>query len=238
MDKTSIFTPSLFQTPKTDLNLNKNRTCAQTLDPSELWLKRISESPVVNGDSNYTVKGDPLDLPMTKKEKQALYDLLDPISPRVNNGGGILDVLPSMLFSTFFAKDNYIVIQKLIKITVFKWSGQRIGDQSFQEIQNVMQSIFRDYATTVDECRTPRKELLSHIKNEVARLDNLVVTAVVPSIVNQVEQRLAFNTTIDQGQTKASFERPIADNVYGQMSYRPVSDIFSCKEKDCLQTRT
>jgi len=237
MDTSSLFVPGLFQTPKVDFALNNNTSCAETLDPSEMWLKRISDGVIV-GESNYTVLTDLTDPPLTLAEKQTLYRQFDPVAARVGNGGGIIGMMPSMLFSAFFSKQNFAVLQKMIKVAVFKWSGQRIGDQSIQELQNVMQSLFRDYATIVDECKTSRKQLLSHIKNEVARLDGIVISAVVPFIVNEVEQRTTLNTFLESGADKAAFDRPVADTIYGQVSYRPITDILGCQDTNCQQTRT
>jgi len=88
----------------------------------------------------------------------------------------------SPLGKIFFSEENINLIQKKIILEVFKKTQNKINYQEPERLLIVMRYIFT----------TEAKHLQTNIKEQIRELDNLVVDTVLPDIITNVEQYLAY----------------------------------------------
>ncbi len=217
--------PSFFQNPEKDLELIHNIDVAKSTDPQDLWQKNVSffcaSNPSNVDRSQFSMPYDPNDPPLTIQERCALLEKLDPIM-RVT----LTNVTPTLLFYLFFSKQNVANIQQNIRFTVNKYSGYHIGNQSLVELTIAMESIYSQHARQIDEHTAPSRVLMYHIKQEVARLNELLINEIVPTIVNGVEQHTAYLKQAATPRSALSLSRPIDTRITGTKIYRSSTDIF------------
>jgi len=85
----------------------------------------------------------------------------------------------NVLSQTFFGPENTRIIQNNVRREVYERSGDKkwvIDDQSADELQIVMRSIFLQYAKNLD----------NNIPGQVIDLNNLVVEWCVPRILSEI----------------------------------------------------
>jgi hypothetical protein len=83
------------------------------------------------------------------------------------------------LSKTFFSPDNIKIIQNAIRFQVYQRSGDKqwiIDEQSIDELQIVMRSIYLQYA----------KNLETDIPGQISDLNDLVVEWIVPRVLSEV----------------------------------------------------
>ena len=222
-DYSGLSHPSLFQNPASDINMVKNIDIAKATDPGTLW--RAQNDMLKKSDidrSSYTVPYDKSDPPLSKYEKQNLIKKLDPVMEIT-----IDNYITSMLFYFFFSKPNVAGLQRTIRYSVNQWSGFHIGEQSQTELRVIMEQIFSKKAHHVDESASPSKYLLKHVKKEIARLNELVIQETVPSIVDKVEQHVAYMKRVDNPISATSLERPMDTRITGTKVFRSPTDLLN-----------
>lgn len=215
--------PSLFQTPAVDNALLNDIDKAKLVNPATIWhTKVLPEKLASTMQSQYTVPFDPKDPPLRKAEKWQMLSKLDPIIDKTLD-----NVRPTLLFYHFFSKQNFATLQNNIRYAVNKWSGHHVGEQSPLELTLLMEKIYSDHAKNMDEDNAPSKMLLKHIRNEVGRLNELVVNATVPIIVNGLEQHLSYLNMVDNPRSAASLSRPLDTKITGTTVYRSPTDLLA-----------
>ena len=97
----------------------------------------------------------------------------------------------SRLSALFCSKPNMQQIQNRIRYEVWKRSGEKyvIGEQNTLDLEVVMRSIYLQYALNLN-CR---------YKEQIDRLNQLVIDWCVPKIYIEVQQHMAY---LDQIQTQ------------------------------------
>ncbi len=213
--------PALFQNPSADVQLNSNLDLLATTDPNSLWQNRVSNVPISGQMSGFNVCPDPQDPPLTNKERYKLQVQLDVVATRTLN-----NEQPTLMFCAFFSKKNILNLQHLMIKTVNKWSGHVIGYQSEQDLVLLMLQVYEKSARQIDELNAPSRAVMKHIKNEVVRLNELVIQEAVPAIIDGVEQHLAFTKQWDSGVTEG-LQRPEDTNITGTRYHRSFSDVMT-----------
>ena len=102
------------------------------------------------------------------------------------------------LSQVFFSKENINLLQDLIRHTVWERSNRRhtIGRQSDLQLKIIMRSMYFQYG----------KNLNSNVREQVQRLNKLVVEDSVPRILSGVEQFLQYKK--DVSSIQLPMERP------------------------------
>lgn len=136
----------------------------------------------------------------------------------------------TLLTSLFFSKTNIENIQKVIRFIVFKETKYVIDNQSINELLIIMRSIFLEYSAhpkLIDEkMSTDEKNmLLTQYRNEVKRLNEIVINTVVPKIVSQMLQYI--NYLNDASQAPQYMDRPKNESVSGQRQYRSITEVLT-----------
>lgn len=218
--------PSMFQTPSIDIKLDSDVATAKSVNPTDIWMRKHA-FPVnsSNMSSGYTLSSDPNDPPLTDREREIIIHKMGPLMDKTLNR-----MKPTLLFYTFFSKGNFLELQRNIRYAVNKWSGYNVGDQSLMELTLIMEYIFQAMARPIDEDNAPSKMLLSYIRNEIGRLNELVVNEATPIIINNVEQHLGYMKMVDGGISATALQRPMDTKVTGTMVYRSPTDVLTPRD--------
>lgn len=136
----------------------------------------------------------------------------------------------TLLTFLFFSKDNVENIQNVARFITYKQTGYIIDNQSINELLIVMRSIFLEYSAhpkLIDESMpdTEKKQLIVMYTNEVARLNDLVINAIVPKIISQMIQYI--NYLKDASTQPYHMDRPKNVNVAGERVYRSVTEVLT-----------
>ena len=223
-DITMLGHPSMFQTPQLNVLLDDNIDKAKSIDPMSMWQNKVSVPAAgsYNMQSQYTVPFDPSDPPFSRPEREKMMRSFRPIIGKDFNNRE-----PTLLFCLFFSMDNCATLQKMIRFSVNKWSGYHVGEQSMLELCRIMENVFVGKAMHIDEFNAPSKMVLKHLRNEVGRLNELVINEVVPIVINNLEQHMEYLKRVDNPVSATSLQRPLDTKITGTMSYRSPTDILS-----------
>lgn len=207
-DDYSNFHPSIFQSVDNDKIQFKG--LIDWKSPEQI------NNPVSKEENKYAGTG------FHRKEVEYLQSILQPIADRPLDNS-----MPTILFFSFFSGINVDFIQSSLKESVFSFSRRRIGNQSEEELKNLMQHVYCDYSRNIDEYNTPKNIARESIKREVARLSKLTVDLGTPIIVNEMEQYIQFQKDFRRPFSSKSLDRPQNSSLSGTRIYRKVDDLFS-----------
>lgn len=117
---------------------------------------------------------------VSPNEMSKPYDLFSGSNKQQDTNVSIISniVVPNSLSRTFFSNDNVERIQLQIINEVYKQSKNKIGKQSYQEIQVIMKSIYLQYS----------QNLRNDIEGQIIKLNKYVVDDCVRTIVGNVLQ--------------------------------------------------
>lgn len=122
----------------------------------------------------------------------------------------------------FFSPKNVENVQKMIRYTVHKHSGFTIGNQSEAELLIIMRSMFLQYSK--NPLITDINAQKDVIRNEINRINNLVINDTVPRIVSEAQQYIHYLRDIDEPLKPQA--RSENTNIKGTKSFRDISEIF------------
>jgi len=188
--------PSLFQTPSVDAKLDAQPILVSATDPQLLW-----------GIAAQSAGKKP---PLTPTERKNIVKKMVPAT-RIRTGNGY----GGILLSSFMSRQNTNNLHHIIRHLVKQFSGHAIGQQSDMELTGIMLAVYKAHAVDVNEDVTPRDDLVRHVRNEILRLNTLVSQAVVPGVVNAVEQHLGFLAAVEKPRSDASLALPVNTNTKG-----------------------
>lgn len=135
-------------------------------------------------DKRYTQYGYNGRIFFPPEETYKPYDLYKGSSGKQSINTTIVDhiIEPTDLTRAFFSMENVEYIQSEVVRKVFEVSNHKIGKQSYSELHIIMKSIYLQYG----------KNLRTNIKEQVATLDNYVITECVNIIVPNVLQYIGY----------------------------------------------
>jgi uncharacterized protein DUF5761 len=136
------------------------------------------------------------------------------------------NLLP-LLLPMFMSTRNLDILQSLIIDAVQQYSGHLIGRQSDMELARAMMATYETQARNVNEDMLSKSEVTRHVREEIARLNGLVLADVVPGIVNAVEQHLSFLSSQETPRSAQSLSRPLNTNNKGLAQYRSPMEILT-----------
>jgi hypothetical protein len=137
----------------------------------------------------------------------------------------------TLLTKLFFSRENVKNIQNLIKFVVHREVEQVIDDQSVNELLIVMRSVFLEYSAhppLIDETTMNKQQIIILQKkytNEVHRLNDLVINAIVPKLISQLQQYLDYLR--DASTQPYTMDRPTSDSISGQRQYRSITQVLT-----------
>jgi hypothetical protein len=113
---------------------------------------------------------------------------------------------------------------------VYKEMGKVIDYQSSNDLLIIMRSIFLSYSNHPELIQPNMSEekkqsLLTKYKNEVSRLNELVINYTVPQICSQLQQYLQYLE--DASSPVKPMEKPVSTNVAGTKTYRSITSVLT-----------
>jgi len=135
----------------------------------------------------------------------------------------------TLLTFLFFSSKNVENIQKLIRMTVHKYTNRVIDNQSNTELLVIMRSIFLAYSQhpkliSEDMTDKEKSELFKLYTKEVDRLNLLVIDSTVPLIVSQLQQYLSY---LEDASTPLKImDKPLNTSVTGTKNYRSQTQVL------------
>lgn len=163
----------------------------------------------------------PTDL-FTSRPKYPLYskkmDSKNYVCGKTNVLGNIQT--PSPINRAFLSRTNVNKMQKLLRYQVYEASGRRliIDNQSEVDLITIMRSIYLQYSY---KQITTNKKI---IQEEVDRLNLFTLRAVVPRILSEAEQHIAYLK--DAGRQPVPPDRPLGLSNAGSRELRSVTDVL------------
>lgn len=130
----------------------------------------------------------------------------------------------------FFSDKNINNIQNLLRMNVHKESGYTIDNQSVNELMIIMRSIFLEYSLhppLIDEKMSDDEKqiLFKKYTNEVARLNQIVISEIVPKVISQIQQYVDYLR--DASQQPYHMDSPKNESVKGQRQYRSITQVLA-----------
>lgn len=214
------FHPQLFE------NINKNpqnKTDLQRVMSDRAFRLPDVDISDLQSPGRYNLTQDP------RSEHSQRYD------PNKSNTSSIMKNIhiENPLNYLFFSERNISDVQKLLKLTVYKHTGQVIDTtpETFkQELMIIMRALYLEYGNHppgIETARSPeeRRQILAMTVAEVRRLNEIVVNDATPRIVTQVEQ---YRTYLRDASTSTlPIELPYNDSTKGQKNYRSVTSVLA-----------
>lgn len=129
---------------------------------------------------------------------------------------GIQEISPFSCL--FFSIKNIKEVQRLLRYNVYVNTGKKhiIDNQDETELVIIMRGIYLQYS------RIPEKTSL--YKNEIQRLNSLVITNLLPDIVSNIEQYIGYIK--DSTQNYIPMDRGVNPSIKGERNLRSVSDVL------------
>lgn len=211
-EKQTVFHPSQFETTTLDEpNFDETRTLQAITDAraQRLTGKQLEklESP---GSYNFTVDDDKISDSNTRFLFKNLYG-------------------ETALTFLFFSSRNIKNLQNVLKLRVHQQTQYVIDDQSVTELMIVMRSVFLEYSRhpkllTERMSRGEIRALLQRYTVEVSRLNELVLDAIVPDVVSQLQQYIGYLK--DASEQPYYMDKPKNESVQGQKEYRSITQVL------------
>jgi hypothetical protein len=193
--------------------------------------------------NTFTDKND-YPLPLNKNEK--LDFVIDPDTLKLNPTGfqsiyqgdeldefnhhALPNTKTTLLTFLFFSKENITSLQGLLRYYVHKEINYVIPDQSYPELLNVMREVFLDYNRHPDMVREDmtihqKVILYKQYKNEVARLNDIVINILIPKIVGNISGYVYYLQDIQKVAVK-SFN-PTFTSTKGETNLRSITSVLA-----------
>jgi hypothetical protein len=124
----------------------------------------------------------------------------------------------SLFSQLFFSNKNIKEIQRLLRYNVYIASDKRyvISPQEQQAVLIIMRSQYLSYAN--------HPQHIKDYKKEIMRLNSIVVTAMLPDLISNIEQYVGYIK--DSTEIAAPNERGINTSVTGERTNRSVTDVL------------
>ena len=209
-EKAPVFHPSFFET--VDTHTPKEERTLMTI--RQLRGQRLTNKTVENmvspGVHKFTVNDQQLSGSNTRHLFKNLYG-------------------ETLLTFLFFSEKNIDNIQNLIKFLVYRETKYVVDKQSYTELMIIMRSIFLEYSAhppLIDENMSSeiKERLFKKYTDEVGRLNDIVVTSIVPKVISQLQQYLDYLR--DASEQPYQIDTPKNESISGERQYRSVTQVL------------
>lgn len=136
----------------------------------------------------------------------------------------------TLLTSMFFSEKNINNIQNLIKLLTWNETKYVISNQSVTELLVIMRSIFLEYSShppllNDGLSKEDREKVLKMYKDEVHRLNQIVLNSTVPKIVSQLQQYITYLE--DASSQPYYMDLPKNVSSAGTREYRSITSVLT-----------
>lgn len=135
----------------------------------------------------------------------------------------------TLLTRLFFSESNIKNIQKVVRFLVHKETQYVIDEQSYSELLIIMRSMFLEHSAHPplfdnDMSEERQKQLRAMYSKEVSRLNEIVITEIVPKVVSQLHQYVSYLQ--DASRQPYYMENPTNESTAGKRQYRSVTQVL------------
>jgi hypothetical protein len=198
-----------------------------TSNPFPVLNNPENNSPV---DNNYTTSSA-----LNLKADESILSLVSPGSYKLFEGDNISDMnsknalsqtKETLLTFLFFSRENLCNLQSLIRYKVYQEIHYTISNVSFIELLNIMRNVFYDYnlhPPIIRKDMSINEKIITFkkYKNEVERLNQIVMGFVLPSVVSAVTGYLYYLK--DSSQVAVKDFNPLFTSSKGEVEYRSIT---------------
>lgn len=208
----SKFHPMMFQTLSAD-NLPSYKNITEVLD----------ERSTATGTKEYEKLESPGSFNLNPKDKYA-YNNVHSMFKNIHG--------ETLLNSLFFSDKNIQQIQNSIRFLVHKYTDQTIDEQSKADLLIIMRSIYLEYLNQPPEYSDSLDDktkaiVLKLTKDEIARLNNIVVNEIVPKVVSELQQYLDYLRDASTPYSGNILDvKPESISIKGQKNYRSATSVY------------
>lgn len=208
----SKFHPMMFQTLSAE-NLPSYKNITEVLD----------ERSTATGTKEYEKLESPGTFNLTPKDKYP-YDNVRSMFKNIHG--------ETLLNSLFFSDKNIQQIQNSIRFLVHKYTNQTIDEQSKADLLIVMRSIYLEYLNQPPEYSDnldakTKAIVLKQTRDEISRLNNIVVNEIVPRVVSELQQYLDYLRDASAPYSGDILDvKPKSISIKGQKNYRSATSVY------------
>ena len=206
----TVFHPSIFEISSNDKPLDKRTLQSITKQRGQRLTSETIEKMISPGSFNFTTDDNKVSGSNTRYLFKNLYG-------------------ETPLTFLFFSDKNIENIQNILRYNVYKETKYIIDNQSTNELMIIMRSLFLEYSAhpkLLDESMSDdeKRLLLEKYTIEVARLNKIVVDAILPKVVSQIQQYVDYLR--DAGKQPYQMDNPKNESVQGMKQYRSATQVL------------
>ena len=206
----TVFHPSIFEISSNDKPLDKRTLQSITKQRGQRLTSETIEKMISPGSFNFTTNDNKVSGSNTRYLFKNLYG-------------------ETPLTFLFFSDKNIENIQNILRYNVYKETKYIIDNQSTNELMIIMRSLFLEYRAhpkLLDESMSDdeKRQLLEKYTIEVARLNKIVVDAILPKVVSQIQQYVDYLR--DAGKQPYQMDNPKNESVQGMKQYRSATQVL------------
>lgn len=206
----TVFHPSIFEISSNDKPLDNRTLQSITKQRGQRLTSETVEQMISPGSFNFTID----DKKVSGSNTRYLFKNLYGETP---------------LTFLFFSDKNIQNIQNILRYNVYKQTNYTIDNQSTNELMIIMRSLFLEYSAhpkLLDESMSDdeRRELLEKYTIEVARLNKIVIDAVLPKVISQIQQYVDYLR--DSSKQPYYMDKPKNESVQGMKQYRSATQVL------------
>ena len=206
----TVFHPSIFEISSNDKPLDKRTLQSITKQRGQRLTSETIEKMISPGSFNFTTNDNKVSGSNTRYLFKNLYG-------------------ETPLTFLFFSDKNIENIQNILRYNVYKETKYIIDNQSTNELMIIMRSLFLEYSAhpkLLDESMSDdeKRQLLEKYTIEVARLNKIVVDAILPKVVSQIQQYVDYLR--DAGKQPYQMDNPKNESVQGMKQYRSATQVL------------
>lgn len=206
----TVFHPSIFEISSNDKPLDNRTLQSITKQRGQRLTSETVEQMISPGSFNFTID----DKKVSGSNTRYLFKNLYGETP---------------LTFLFFSDKNIQNIQNILRYNVYKQTNYTIDNQSTNELMIIMRSLFLEYSAhpkLLDESMSDdeKRELLEKYTIEVARLNKIVIDAVLPKVISQIQQYVDYLR--DSSKQPYYMDKPKNESVQGMKQYRSATQVL------------
>lgn len=206
----TVFHPSIFEISSNDKPLDNRTLQSITKERGQRLTSETVEQMISPGSFNFTID----DKKVSGSNTRYLFKNLYGETP---------------LTFLFFSDKNIQNIQNILRYNVYKQTKYTIDNQSTNELMIIMRSMFLEYSAhpkLLDESMSDdeKRELLKKYTIEVARLNKIVIDAILPKVISQIQQYVDYLR--DSSKQPYYMDKPKNESVQGMKQYRSATQVL------------
>jgi hypothetical protein len=133
--------------------------------------------------------------------------------------------IPTTFTRLFYSQENILNIQQLLKYSVYNQSGYAIDRQKETILLQLMKGVLDNYGHipnefTGNETQYEYRILASFYKDEINKLNNILVQELTPQIISSIKSQMLYNESWDTSPNRLPL--PKSTSITGSRAFKGV----------------